>query len=326
MTKIVNIEILDENFSEEYGTNPCSEIILRDKCFCNLTEVVVRPTDTFDDLKRKVELASILGTIQSTLTNFQYLGEEWKKNTEEERLLGVSLTGIMDNPYTNGTYREGSELHRWLEDLRNHARSVNESWSEKLGINPSAAITCVKPSGTVSELVDSAPGIHPRFSHYYVRSIRQDNKDPLTTFLKEQGVYHEPDITKPDNTTVFFFPKEAPEGSVFRNDRTALEQLELWLIYQRHWCEHKPSITVYVKEDEWVAVGAWVYEHFDEISGISFLPYSEHSYKQAPFEEVTKEVWDAFPRATINWEAFKETEDNTTSSQELACVGGSCTI
>lgn len=313
-----------------YGTNPCSEIILRDKQFCNLTEVVVRPTDTFDDLKRKVELATILGTIQSTLTNFQYLGEEWKKNTEEERLLGVSLTGIMDHPILNGSSIDVDDyevdLKEWLEELRDHARSVNESWSEKLGINPSAAITCVKPSGTVSELVDSAPGIHPRFSHYYIRSIRQDNKDPLTTFLKEQGVYHEPDITKPDNTTVFFFPKEAPEGSVFRNDRTAIEQLELWLIYQRHWCEHKPSITVYVKEDEWVAVGAWVYEHFDEISGISFLPYSEHSYKQAPFEEVTKEVWDTFPRATINWEAFKETEDNTTSSQELACVGGSCTI
>lgn len=325
MTKIINIEITDENFTEDYGTNPCSEIILRDKCFCNLTEVVVRPGDTFDNLKRKVELATILGTIQSTLTNFQFLGEEWKRNTEEERLLGVSLTGIMDNPVLNGTI-DREQLIAYLEELRDHARSVNEEWASKLGIPASAAITCVKPSGTVSELVDSSPGIHPRYSKYYIRAVRQDNKDPLTQFLKDQGVYYEADVLKPENTTVFFFPKQAPEGSVFRNDRTALEQLEHWLIYQRHWCEHKPSVTIYVKEHEWVEVGAWVYKHFDEISGVSFLPHSDHTYKQAPFTEVTKEEWDAFPRASIDWSAFVETEDNTTSSQELACVAGSCII
>lgn len=311
-----------------YGTNPCSEIILKDKEFCNLTEVVCRPEDKYDELKNKIEVAAIIGTIQSTFTKFNFLSEEWAKNCEDERLLGVSLTGIMDNPTLNGTKENNIALD--LQGLRDHARKVNEKWAGVFGIKPSAAITAVKPSGTVSELVDSAPGIHPRFSRYYIRSIRQDNKDPLTTFLKGQGVYHEPDAIKPEHTTVFFFAKEAPEGSVFRNDRTALEQLEHWLLFQRHWCEHKPSITVYVKEHEWLEVGAWVYKHFDEVSGVSFLPYSDHTYKQAPFTEVSQREWEEFKQKTnheIVWNEFVEEEDNTTASQELSCSASSgCSI
>jgi len=314
-----------------YGTNPCSEIILRDKQFCNLTEVVVRAEDTFQSLKRKVELASILGTIQSTFTNFSFLSEDWVKNTREERLLGVSLTGIMDNEVLNGSNRPqgDTELPSILEQLRDHARSVNEHWAEKLGIQPSASITCVKPSGTVSQLVDSASGIHPRHSSYYIRTIRQDIKDPITKFLIEQGVPYEPCHMKPESTVIFSFPQKAPEGGVTRNDRTALEQLELWLVYQRHWCEHKPSITVYVKDDEWLAVGAWVYKYFDEVSGISFLPHSDHTYQQAPYQDCTEAEYLAAVEklgGDINWNLFIEEEDNTTSSQEPACVAGICEI
>ena len=314
----------------DYGTNPCSEIILRDKQFCNLTEVVVRSSDSFEDLKRKVELATILGTIQSTLTNFQFLSEEWKKNTEEERLLGVSLTGIMDHPVLNGTTHDmfdWGELPYVLSDLRDHARSVNEEWAERLNIPPSTSITCVKPSGTVSQLVDSASGIHARHNPYYIRRIRMDKKDPIYKFLKEKGVTVEDEAFRPDSTAVFSFPMKAPEGAVYRNDRTAIEQLELWLTYQRHWCEHKPSVTISVKDEEWMEVGAWVWKHFDEMSGVSFLPFSDHTYQQAPYEDITKEQYESMlVEYDINWEEFVETEDNTEGAQQLACVSGVCEI
>jgi ribonucleoside-diphosphate reductase alpha chain len=307
------------------SNNKGSEILLRDKEFCNLTEVISRSTDTVNTLKEKIELATILGTIQSTFTNFDYVSEIWKSNCEEERLLGVSLTGIMDNPILSNTKNVGSTL----EILRDYARSVNKEWSKALGINESTAITTVKPSGTVSELVGASPGIHPRYSRYYIRSIRQDNADPYTQALKDMGVKWEVDLMKPNTGTVFYFPQEAPENSVFRDDRTAIEQLEHWLVFQRYWCEHKPSITVYVKEHEWLEVAAWVYKHFDEVSGISFLPHSDHTYKQAPFTEVSKEEWEALKATTPTKYDFSniiEEEDTTKGSQELACSSGVCSI
>ena len=306
-----------------YGTNPCSEIILRDKQFCNLTEVVVRKEDTESSLRNKVRLATILGTIQSTLTNFQFLSEDWTKNTEEERLLGVSLTGIMDCKLTNDPEPE------MLRRLRDYARSVNEELSAKLGIPASASITCVKPSGTVSQLVDSASGIHSRHSHYYLRRIRMDKKDPIYQYLKDKGVPVEDEVFRPDSTAVFTFPMKAPEGAITRHDKTALEQLELWLIYQRHWCEHKPSVTITVKDEEWPEVGAWVWKHFDEISGVSFLPHSNHTYQQAPYEDITKEQYEELIKdipTNISWEDFVEYDDNTEGTQTLACTGGSCEI
>lgn len=312
-----------------YGTNPCSEIILRDKQFCNLTEVVVRAGDSFESLKRKVELATILGTIQSTLTSFQFLSEEWKKNTEEERLLGVSLTGIMDHPVLNGTEGLEEDLATNLQLLRDHARSVNEEWAERLGIPASASITCVKPSGTVSQLVDSASGIHARHNPYYIRSIRMDKKDPIYTFLKDSGVPCEDEVFRPESTAVFSFPMKAPEGAVCRMDKTAIEQLELWLIYQRYWCEHKPSVTISVKDEEWPEVGAWVWKHFDEVSGVSFLPFSDHTYQQAPYEDITEEQYHKLVSqmpTDIDWSKFVEAEDNTTGQQQLACTAGSCEI
>jgi ribonucleoside-triphosphate reductase len=314
----------DETLS--YGCNPCSEIILRDKQFCNLTEVVVRADDTFETLSNKVRLATILGTIQSTLTDFQFLSEEWKKNTEEERLLGVSLTGIMDNQLLNGG---AYALQEHLEHLTNIARETNEEFAKQLGIPASVAITCVKPSGTVSQLVDSSSGIHSRHSSYYIRRLRMDKKDPICDFLISKGVPVEDDISKPLDTYIFSFPQKAPEGAVVGDGRTALEQLELWLTYQRHWCEHKPSCTVRVRDDEWMEVGAWVYKYFDEISGISFLPYSNHTYQQAPYEEINQEKYVELVRAmpdTLDWTTMVEEEDNTISSQELACVGGACEI
>lgn len=317
-----------------YGTNPCSEIILRDKQFCNLTEVVVREDDTFASLKRKVELATILGTIQSTLTNFQFLSEEWKKNTEEERLLGVSLTGIMDNVKTAGnrsygSFENGMFLPEALEALRDHARKTNEEWAERLGIPPSASITCVKPSGTVSQLVDSASGIHARHNPYYIRTIRMDKKDPIYSFLRQAGVPVEDEVFRPESTAVFSFPMAAPEGAVCRMDKTAIEQLELWLIYQRHWCEHKPSVTISVKDEEWPEVGAWVWKHFDEVSGVSFLPFSDHTYQQAPYQDCSKEEYEEFLAkmpVEVRWEEFIEKEDNTTGVQQLACTSGACEI
>lgn len=312
----------------EFGTNPCSEIILRPYQFCNLTEVVVRATDTTEDLERKVRLATILGTIQSTYTHFPYLRKIWQRNTEEERLLGVSLTGIMDNALTQG--KEG-DLEKLLEHLKNVAIATNAEWAERLGIPASAAITCVKPSGTVSQLVDSASGIHARHSAYYIRAVRGDNKDPLTQFMKEQGIPNEPDVMKPDNTTVFSFPMRSPVGAVTRNDMTALEQLKIWMAYQRHWCEHKPSVTISVRDHEWLEVGAWVYKNFDEVSGVSFLPHYDHSYKQAPYQECSeREYLDALALMPekLDWAKLSEyeKEDTTKGSQTLACSAGACEI
>jgi ribonucleoside-diphosphate reductase alpha chain len=312
----------------EFGTNPCSEIILRDREFCNLTEVIVRKEDTPETLKRKVKLASILGTWQASLTHFPYLSSEWKKNCEEEALLGVSLTGIVDNHFMR-SYKN-SNLTTLLETLKNEAVTTNKEWAKKIGINPAAAITCVKPSGTVSQLTDAASGIHARHAEYYIRTVRADQKDPLCKMMMEKGFPHEPCVMKPDHTMVFSFPMKA-EGSITRNDMTAIEHLELWLLYQRHWCEHKPSITVTVREHEWMEVGAWVYKHFDEISGISFLPHSDHSYRQAPYQDCTKEEYETqlskMPKNT-DWKDLSkyEKEDNTVGTQTFACSGDKCEL
>ena len=313
---------------EDFGTNPCSEIILRSREFCNLSECVVRREDTRESLKEKVRTAAILGTFQSTLTEFKYLSREWKKNCDEERLLGVSLTGIMDNPLTNGS-KKG--LDTLLEELRDIAYETNKEWADKLGIPVSAAITCVKPSGTVSQLVDSASGIHARHNPHYIRTVRADNKDPLCKLMQDMGFPNEVDITKPEHTTVFSFPQKSPKGATCRNDMTALEQLELWKVYAESWCEHKPSVTISVKEDEWVEVAAWVYEHFDSISGISFLPFSEHVYRQAPYQDCTeeeyKEALKTMPK-NVDWAELSkyESQDYTIASQELACTAGGCEI
>jgi ribonucleoside-diphosphate reductase alpha chain len=316
----------DSNY--EFGTNPCSEIILRPNQFCNLTEVVVRATDTLETLSEKVRLATILGTIQSSFTKFPYLRKIWQKNTEEERLLGVSLTGIMDNPLMT---LKNKGLEKTLEHLKSIAVSTNAEWAERLGLPVSAAITCVKPSGTVSQLVDSASGIHARHSPYYIRTVRGDNKDPLTQFMKDQGIPHEPEAFKPDQTTVFSFPMKAPSGAVCTADMPAIDQLEMWLAYQRSWSEHKPSVTINVKNDEWFEVGAFVYKNFDEMSGVSFLPYDEHTYQQAPYQECDKkaykELLSVMPKS-IDWSKLSEyeSEDNTAGSQTLACTGDSCEI
>jgi ribonucleoside-triphosphate reductase len=312
----------------EFGTNPCSEIILRPNQFCNLTEVVVRATDDLKSLSEKVRLATILGTVQSSFTKFPYLRKIWQKNTEEERLLGVSLTGIMDNPLMT---LKNKGLDRTLEHLRSVAVATNAEWAKRLGIPVSTAISCVKPSGTVSQLVDSSSGIHARHSPYYIRTVRGDNKDPLTQFMKDQGVPNEPEAFKPDQTTVFSFPMKAPTSAVCTADMTAIEQLEMWLAYQRSWCEHKPSVTINVKKDEWFSVGAFVYEFFDEMSGVSFLPFNEHTYQQAPYQECSskeyKTLKSVMPK-TIDWTKLSdyESEDNTAGSQTLACSGDSCEI
>jgi ribonucleoside-triphosphate reductase (thioredoxin) len=314
--------------SYDFGTNPCSEIILRPYQFCNLTEVVVRATDSIDTLKEKVRLATILGTIQSTYTKFPYLRKIWAKNTEEERLLGVSLTGIMDNPLLTS---KNAGLEATLEELRNVAIRTNAVWAERLGIPVSAAITCVKPSGTVSQLVDSASGIHARHSDYYIRTVRGDNKDPLTQFMKDQGIPNEPCVMKPEQTTVFSFPQKSPPNAVTRNDMTAVEQLETWLVYQRYWCEHKPSVTISVRDSEWVEVGAFVYKHFDEMSGVSFLPHSDHTYQQAPYQDCSKREYEdmlSLMPTNIDWSKLYvyESEDNTSGMQTLACSGDACEI
>ena len=313
----------------DFGTNPCSEIILRSREFCNLTEVVVRGTDNVATLKEKIRAATILGVIQSTLTNFKYLSKKWKENCEEERLLGVSLTGIMDNEYTNG---KTGNLEDTLTQLREMAVKTAAEWSKKIGIPMSAAITCVKPSGTVSQLVDAASGIHARHSLYYIRTVRADKKDPLAIMMKEMGFPVENDVTKPDHTYVFSFPIKSPDNAVCRKDMSAIQQLEMWLAYQRHFCEHKPSITVSVKEDEWMETGAWVWKHFDEMSGVSFLPFSDHTYQQAPYQDCTKEEYElslSKMPTNIDWSLLSQYEntDLTVGSQELACsAAGGCEI
>lgn len=314
--------------SKVCGTNPCAEILLRPNEFCNLTEVVVGASDTKEDLQRKVRLATILGTWQSSLTNFKYIRKSWKTNCEEERLLGVSLTGIFGNTITS---TNGPELASFLDDLRLLSVAVNGVEAERLGISASTAITCVKPSGTVSQLVGVSSGIHPWYSKFYIRSVRGDNKDPLTTFLKASGIPNEPDVTKPETTTVFSFPIKAPEGAVVTSDLSAIDHLELWKTYREHWTEHNPSVTINVKEDEWMDVGAWVYRNFDSIGGVSFLPATEHTYRQAPYQELTEEQYEKMlgemPK-DITWEDLTmfESEDGTTGSQELACVGGVCSL
>ena len=308
----------------EFGTNPCSEIILRPYQFCNLTEVMVRPDDTLESLKQKVRMAAILGTIQATFTHFPYLRKVWQRNTEEERLLGVSLTGIYDHEVM-GSYKSAP---LWLDQLRETAEAANAEFADLLGIPRSTAITAVKPSGTVSQLTDTASGIHPRHAPYYIRRVRGDNKDPLTQFLVAQGVPAEACVMKPNSTTVFSFPQRAPEGLVTRDDVTAIKHLELWLTYQRHWCEHKPSVTISVTEDEWPSVGAFVWQYFDEMSGVSFLPHDGGTYRQAPYEECTKEDYEKLlaEMPTLTWHDFTENRDNVEGAQMLACVAGVCEI
>ena len=312
----------------EFGTNPCSEIILRPYQFCNLTEVVVRAEDTVTSLTKKIEWATQLGTYQSCLTDFKYLRKIWKQNTEEERLLGVSLTGILDNEMLS---TNNCMLTDMLVGFRQIAVKTNEKLSKKIGINQSTAITCVKPSGTVSQLVDSASGIHPRHSEYYIRTVCGDNKDPLTQFMIQSGIPSEPAIGNEDNMTVFSFPVQSPKGALTRDSLTAVEHLELWKTYAENWCEHKPSITISVKEHEWLEVGDWVYKNFDHISGVSFLPHSDHTYQQAPYTDCSKEEYESLVKKmpdTINWEGLKEIEieDTTTGSQELSCTGEVCEV
>ena len=318
--------------THEFGTNPCSEIILRSNEFCNLSEVVVRADDTLETLKEKVRKATIIGTLQSTLTDFRYLRVRWKRNTEEEALLGVSLTGIMDHDILGGKngMAESPMLATWLEEMRDVSIKTNKEWAEKLGVNQSVAITCVKPSGTVSQLVDSASGIHPRFSKHYIRRVRSDKKDPLALYMEQAGFPVENDVMSA-SSVVFSFPVKAPESSTCVKEVGAMEQLALWKTYQNHWCEHKPSVTVYYTDSEYLQVAQWIWENFDMCSGISLLPTSDHVYQQAPYEDISAEKYDELVAAmpqNVNWEELSqfEKEDNTTGSQELACVGGACEI
>ena len=318
----------DRNSDHDFFCNPCSEILLRSAQFCNLSEIVVRADDTVASLKRKTELATILGTMQSTLTNFKGLRHKWTVNTEEERLLGVSMTGIMDSSLTNG--KKGN-LKDLLRMLRGRVVLTNSKWADKFGIQRSKAMTCVKPSGTVSQLVDAASGIHARHNSYFIRTVRGDNKDPMTQFMISKGIPNEPDVMKPDHTTVFSFPMKSPRGSILRADMTALEQLEFWLIYATEWTHHKPSVTVSVKESEWLQVGSWVFDHFDHMSGVSFLPHSEHSYQQAPYQDCTKAEYTKLLKEmpkSIDWDELSEfeKEDNTTGAQTLACAAGGCEV
>lgn len=334
-----DIQTSSKNFFANNVLVHNSEILLRDREFCNLSEVVVRSEDTLKTLKEKVKLATILGTFQASLTNFKYVSKQWSDNCKEEALLGVSLTGIMDNEFMNGSrdYIESGtgakplKLSEILEELKKVAIKTNKEWAKKIGINQAAAITCVKPSGTVSQLVDAASGIHARHSDYYIRTVRADKKDPLAQFMVDKGFPYEDDVMKPDHTYVFSFPVESPEGAVMRTDRTAIEQLDLWLTYQRHWCEHKPSVTISVKDDEWMDVGAWVYKYFDEVSGVSFLPFSEHTYRQAPYQDSDEAGYHKLaiemPK-DINWKELGtyEAEDNTSGAQTMACSGNACEI
>jgi ribonucleoside-triphosphate reductase len=315
------------SLGKEWGTNPCSEIILRPYQFCNLSSVIVRNGDDMDRLRNKVRLATILGTFQSTMTHFPYLRKIWQTNTEEERLLGVSMTGILDNPLLNSAY--DLDLPKRLEELKNVAIDTNARMANDLGIPVSAAITCVKPEGTVSQLTGTASGIHPQHSQYYIRRVRSDNKDPLTNFLKSQGFPSEPCVMKPDSTTVFSFPQKVGEGAVLREDLSAVEHLDLWLVFQRHWCEHKPSVTISVNENEWPKVGAWTWDHFDEVTGVSYLPYDGGTYRQAPYEEITAGEYLQMALSMpedIDWDAFIEGTDNVEGAQMLSCTAGACEI
>lgn len=322
--------------NHDFGTNPCSEIILRDREFCNLTEIIIRPNDDVDSLLRKARLAAILGTMQASLTNFQYISSEWAKNCREEALLGVSMTGQLDNTMmmTLGNNEElglPSSLPVILETIKAKTVEINGKWAKKIGINPAAAITCVKPSGTISQLTDSASGMHPRHSQYYIRTVRADNKDPLCQMMRDAGFPHELCAVRPDHTTVFSFPVKAPDGCVTRNDLTAIQHLELWLAYQRHFCEHKPSITITVREHEWMDVGAWVYAHFDEVSGVSFLPHTDHAYKQAPYSECSVDEYNellARMPQNVDWSLLSkyEKEDSTVGTQTFACTGDKCEL
>ena len=314
----------------EFGTNPCSEIILRPNQFCNLTEVVCRADDTRASLKKKIRMATILGTIQATMTNFGYLRKRWQNNTEEERLLGVSLTGIMDCKLINKSSNE-VRVDSLLAALKEYAIEVNKEWSKKLNIPQSTAVTCVKPSGTVSQLVDSSSGIHARHAPYYLRTVRGDVKDPLTQFMVEAGIPNEPDQMRPDNTVVFSFPMKSPDHAIHRNDQGAIEQLEFWKMYAEKWCEHKPSVTISVKEHEWIEVGSWCWSNFEYLSGVSFLPYTDHTYKQAPYQDITKKEYTKYMQefpTNIDWSRLPEweKEDTTKGTQELACTAGVCEL
>ena len=317
--------------SYDFGTNPCSEIILRDKEFCNLSEVVVSSSDVAKSLQRKIRLASILGTWQSTLTNFKYLSSTWKRNCEEERLLGVSLTGIMDSSLTNGSVVGLEVLSKVLQTGREIAVNTNREYADKIGVIQSASVTCVKPSGTVSQLVDASSGIHARHNPYYIRTVRADRKDPLCKFMEDKGFPHEPCVMKPDHTMVFSFPIKSPDNALFRADLSAIEQLDLWLVYQEHWCEHKPSVTITVKEHEWMDVGSWVWRNFDKVSGISFLPHTDHSYRQAPYQDCTEEEYQELLEKmpdSVDWSELEtyEVEDNTKGTQTFACSGDACEV
>ena len=317
-----------EDGYKDYGTNPCSEIILRSAGVCNLSTCVIRAEDTKETMREKVRLATILGTIQATYTNFRYVRPVWKRNAAEEALLGVSMTGIMDNHFMN---TPSVELEEFLEELKDYSVEVNIEYAEKLGINPAMATTCIKPEGTSSQLTDTASGIHTRHSDYYIRTVRADNKDPLALFMADKGFPYEVDVMKPDDGFVFAFPIKSPDGCVTRDDRNALEQLELWKLYQLHWCEHKPSVTITVREEEWLQVGSWCYDNFDILSGVSFLPHSDHSYQQAPYQEISKEEYEVALAAMpvgINWEELDdyESQDNTVGSQTLSCTAGACEV
>lgn len=334
---IVNMEGLRNNtdaprrdLSQVQGLNPCAEILLRSRGLCNLSEVIVDANDTLEDLKYKVRIATILGTIQSSLTNFKYLRKAWRDNAEEERLLGVSLTGQLDHPVLNGS-KSAKELEKWLKSLKQAAIDTNAELADLMGINRSTAITTVKPSGTVSQLTDSASGMHPRHSKYYIRTVRGDNKDPITQFMKDAGIPHEPDVTKPEHTTVFSFPQAAPEGAITRHDLSAIEHLEIWKAYKLHWTEHNPSVTISVREHEWIEVANWVYDNWEYVGGISFLPYSEHTYKQAPYQDCTESDYflaKADMPKEIDWSLLSvyELEDTTSGTQTLSCTAGNCEV
>ncbi len=315
----------------DYLLNPCAEIILRDQQFCNLSTVIVRSGDSFEELMKKIELATILGTMQATLTDFKVIDKGWVENTREEALLGVSMTGVMDHPVLSGAEGE-DRLTCYLQHLRDKARQTNNQWADRLGINRAGAVTCIKPEGTVSQLADAASGIHTRHSDYYIRTVRVDKKDPLYAFMKAKGFPLEDCVIKPDSIAIASFPIRSPEGAMTREDVSAIKQLNTWLIYQRVYCDHKPSVTVSVKSHEWMEVGAWVFDRFDELSGVSFLPHSEHTYQQAPYQQLTKEEWERWvkdhPIPECDWSDLShfETEDHTTNTQELACSGGSCDI